>query len=474
MYWGEGGGTGGNGFYYSTSSDAYSYWYFGSLRGTYRAKFFYVGHDAIGRDSTRSDGCGLLNRHCSPRNPTANSRYEIQQQNEQGEWEVVYRFNNNLRDSNGALKEGWRWRGGVELDGNIRVKVYKRYDNNWSRLAVDSFRLEWRDLLPIDKFTAITACKVDVFDEVVLKIKAIKGVAQVVLEFAKDVAIDAAIAAAVTALGGPAAIAYTVIRTTSKIKQVRFVARAGEKALDLIDAYRALARSLNANVPTIIREAIDTGQDIKDLIESGTDLGLELVEAILNDNFDEEDRERYHRYVKACEEPNGVDIWDDLWEIVTKDGYLDYVQNWHPNPNNADMDAVEEVLSEALLEDTGAGEGEADAPTPAPVRTVSLRQTNVDAVHDGKCRYSCTWQAVSVSGFSLGLHRVRCWTHNHASGLDEYQTSETRYVFLGNNGIGINARVCYNGLYSDVAQYSADVYVTVGGYHSNTITLVRP
>ena len=118
--------------------------------------------------------------------------------------------------------------------------------------------------------------------------------------------------------------------------------------------------------------------------------------------------------------------------------------------------------------------GQASPPAGA-TPSVSLRQSDVDAVAEGRCRWSCTWQQVSVSGFASGPHRVRCYTRNTVSREPaEYQASRSYYVQVGSDGTGSSSRVCYNGYYRDVAQHSANVYVTVGEHSSNTITLQRP
>ena len=116
-----------------------------------------------------------------------------------------------------------------------------------------------------------------------------------------------------------------------------------------------------------------------------------------------------------------------------------------------------------------------DTPTTTPTpRTVLLRQTSVDAVDEGKCRFSCTWLSVSVSGFSPGTYRVHCYTHNTPD-MRPWRYPQADYTLtVDSSGSASNQRVCFNGYYSDVAQHSADVYVIVGGINSNTITLRRP
>ncbi|WP_419927277.1 CAP domain-containing protein [Candidatus Poriferisocius sp.] len=106
---------------------------------------------------------------------------------------------------------------------------------------------------------------------------------------------------------------------------------------------------------------------------------------------------------------------------------------------------------------------------------VTLRQTDVDAVYEGKCNFSCAWQAVTVTGFQPGTYPVKCWSHNTPNRTPiEYQIGNPYTVTVGPDGTGSNSEVCWNGWYQDVADYSANVYVTVGNVKSNTITLRRP
>ena len=113
-------------------------------------------------------------------------------------------------------------------------------------------------------------------------------------------------------------------------------------------------------------------------------------------------------------------------------------------------------------------------PKPTGGESVELRQTSEDAADEGKCKNSCTWQAVTVTGFAPATYSVECWSLNTADGTPlSYQTTTQYSVTIGTDGTGTNSRICWNGHYADVAQHSADVYVTVGGVQSNTITLRR-
>ena len=109
-------------------------------------------------------------------------------------------------------------------------------------------------------------------------------------------------------------------------------------------------------------------------------------------------------------------------------------------------------------------------------RAVTLRQTDVDAVYEQEeCNVSCTWQAVTVTGFEPGTYAVGCWSLNTPDNTPlEYQIYIRYTVSVGPDGTGSNTKVCWNGWYEDVAEHSADVYVTVGNIKSNTITLRRP
>ncbi len=117
-------------------------------------------------------------------------------------------------------------------------------------------------------------------------------------------------------------------------------------------------------------------------------------------------------------------------------------------------------------------------PDPQPnssATSVELAQTDADAVLDGRCTFSCTWQQVTLSGFPLGTYTVECWSLDSADGTAfRYHLSDQYTVTVGDDGTGVNSRVCWNGWYDDVAENSANVYVTVNGIKSNTTTLRRP
>ena len=104
--------------------------------------------------------------------------------------------------------------------------------------------------------------------------------------------------------------------------------------------------------------------------------------------------------------------------------------------------------------------------------SITLRQIKNDVASEGRCPESCTWLEVGVSGYPPGTYEVKCWSYNYAEGIA--QSYATARIKVDDNGAGTNPRACLNGDYSDVAEFSSRVYVTVDGHPSNTISLERP
>ncbi|MXY09197.1 MAG: CHAP domain-containing protein [Acidimicrobiaceae bacterium] len=140
---GERGNTGSDGFWYTYESSSYGYWYFGSLHGIFRASYYLPGRDAI-----RSGSCFLW--WCDAAPPTASPQFHIQQQNDDDSWETIRHLRANVRDANNKYKTGWWYWNDIQLDGNIRVRLSKRFADDKYRLAVDSFSFRWTGELPKD------------------------------------------------------------------------------------------------------------------------------------------------------------------------------------------------------------------------------------------------------------------------------------------------------------------------------------
>lgn len=164
---------------------------------------------------------------------------------------------------------------------------------------------------------------------------------------------------------------------------------------------------------------------------------------------------------------NGLKIWEGTWSGRETTGCY-----YWGGPGQTAQVVINGITSNTITWPDGEGTDSQESDDEGP--RVTLRQTNVDAVHEGRCTYSCTWQEVAVSGFSPGTYIVECWSHNTSDGsLLRYDRNRYK-VTASPDGTGENARVCYNGNYEDVADYSARVYVTVNGIKSDTITLRRP
>ena len=380
-------------------------------------------------------------------NPLATGRayYQVQESVGNGQWKTVEGSGFVLNQAKWANKETWRRidiRLGtsktVELDGRTRVLV--RMSNRSSRgdiIVADSFELRRIGYLQEDINFAITDCKNDVLRVIVQREK-IESTADYVLDLA-DLAIDTVqLGAAVYTLNVPGAAlkgaqvvlsASEVVESLERLKEV-------QQAFKDSDSYDNLSAELR-------NEIIDS-------------LGLQAT---------------YDQYYRGCNSRDGVNWWNDLFSIFVPDGWEDYMDDGrHYEDKNLDIEST-------TIEDLESGNGDnGDDPPPPPPPTVSLIQTRVDAVLEGKCRNSCTWQQATVSGFPPGTYRVRCFTYNTYNRQPvEYTNNNSYYtITVGSNGTGQNSKVCWNGIYNDVARYSANVYVTVGGYTSNIITLARP
>ena len=134
---GEGGGTGSDGFWYTYSRSSRAYWYFGNLRGVFKASYYYPGSNA-----SKNGTCGLFDSRCLRRAPTASPKIEIQEQNYSGKWVTVH----TLVDTYKSSRRG-KWVSWINLDLNapIRARISKRDNDNSSRLAADSFKFQWQD-----------------------------------------------------------------------------------------------------------------------------------------------------------------------------------------------------------------------------------------------------------------------------------------------------------------------------------------
>lgn len=148
---GERGGTGDNGHWYTTEADAHAFWHFGELHGKFRAEHFYVGQDAVKKDSCRRVWYYFfLVTRCTNAAPSELPRYRVQQLNSSNVWATVAPSPyapTRLKKADGAFKEGWLgwWDADelIELDGGIRVKVEKKNSSATSVLAAEAFRFVW-------------------------------------------------------------------------------------------------------------------------------------------------------------------------------------------------------------------------------------------------------------------------------------------------------------------------------------------
>ena len=321
---GSGGGSGWSGwrnsFWYTTRTTSYAYWYFGELRGVYRAEIFYP------------------TRAARPR-PTASPKFEIQQQDARTErWHTVRTVRDRIRE-NGNYKTKWKGVNNVVLDGKIRVKISKRYGDNRYILAADQFRFKWRDLIEEDKKIAIQLCQANALNEVVQQkevigwVKLIKDVNTIVTSAAVSYLLGVAAIKAV-----PAAIAGvgTTITAMTRLKSATPVLKA------VADATRFIQQT-----PRLI-----------DLTSKGLELtstGLKVVVEMINfaddvaaDGVLGEHTYLYDKYKRLCEYRDGTAVdWDTgqvdylfgkgygggcrtllKWSCVS--GYLDHAAKWHP------------------------------------------------------------------------------------------------------------------------------------------------
>lgn len=343
----------------------------------------------------------------------------------------------------------------VELDGPTRVVV--RMSNRSSRgdiIVADSFELRWRDLHPMDKVVAIQACKLDVVNQV-LKIERIKRITKVVLEFARDIAVDAAITAALAALGGPAAIAYKVVSVTNKVRKVEFISKATGAAIDITQAARRLARAHRNQLPKLFSEALDKGKKAEDIIRDGVELGIELVHAV-SASLSWDSQRRVDKYLKDCEKSD-ISIWDDPWDIFIKAGYLDYVQSWHLTP----------AEPEPQPDPT-------PAPTPAPTQSpggsrtlaISLGANNSGSNYCPFSQLACRWVNITLNNFPAGTYFTRCvWWHS--------QSSSERVPISGNITHNGGSRANLNNFCSFNVAEGRSIWVTIDGIRSNTLTFPR-
>ena len=336
-YRGEGGGTGSNGFYYTYDNSSYGYWYFGNLRGVYRAELFYPDRDAV-----KWDSCDWRNRNCRMRPPTASPRFLIQQKNTSGRWSTIYDLKDKIY-ANGEYKTGWKgWDSRIELDGSIRVKVQKRYGDDKYRLAADSFQFKWRDLLPEDKKIAISLCQAQAIDEVIQQkgviawVKFVRGVAEIALTvsvtyltgFATATALPAAVARAAQAVGA--------------LKNLRNAAQLSSMLTKLSSAIRAVQQIPRA--ADLVRNGMEiTQQGLLFAIHA-----IELTDDIAKTGILGEHEHLYDDYKSWCKHRDGTLVdWSagkpdwffgngpgggcsylDRWTCVS--GYLDHVARWHP------------------------------------------------------------------------------------------------------------------------------------------------
>lgn len=147
---GERGGTGENGHWYTTEADAHAFWHFGELHGKFRVEHFYVGQDAVKKDSCRRIWYwAWLRVRCTNAAPSELPRYTIQQPGSGDVWMTVAPspYAPTSLKADGKFKEGWRgwWDQGelIELDGDIRVKVEKQTSSATSVLAAEAVRFVW-------------------------------------------------------------------------------------------------------------------------------------------------------------------------------------------------------------------------------------------------------------------------------------------------------------------------------------------
>ena len=103
---------------------------------------------------------------------------------------------------------------------------------------------------------------------------------------------------------------------------------------------------------------------------------------------------------------------------------------------------------------------------------IVLRQIKNDVASEGRCQESCTWLEVGVQGYPPGNYEIKCMSYNYSTPTAQSYASAS--ILVADNGTGTNRKACLNGDYSDVAEFSSRVYVTVDGHPSNTISLERP
>lgn len=420
------GGRSGSGFWYVTAPNFNAVWNFGDLRGVYRPGFYLPNKVTWGRDAKPL--------------ATGTAYYRIQQNQGSG-WETVYQWSQDQGELIRREKnDNFWWRKNAEIELSGRVRVLVRMSSRSGVVVVDSFKLDWIDLHSHDKFAAIQACKIDVIDEVG-KIEQIKSVSKVVLEFAKDLAVDAAITSALAAFGGPVAIAYKVISETRKLKRYQFVHKSTGNLIDLAEAYNRLKDRYYQNFPRLIGEALGQSQDAKDLVEAGANLGLELLEAI-ETSLSADSRRRVSFYTGVCEKRDGVSVWDDPWDWIIRTGYLEYVQDWHPAPQS-----TESTPSQPDPEPTPP----VSSPTPQPQAKELRISWGSDASGRSDCPQGqrCLYLDYQYIGnWGSPPYTLECWGNGRKSWEGQWSGRATRGCIA----------------------WAGTTHVVVDGIRSNTLT----
>ena len=340
----------------------------------------------------------------------------------------------------------------IELDGEIIVRATGR--SSGQRIAVQAVRLNHVDVLPEHKKLAQEMC---IDGELDLR--------ATITRWARDVGLAAALVGISLATAGAATPAIAAAITTAGLAVPLATATIDQVAQQMRDEARRRSDVRRTQCPVFHAEFWWQGYSkfSNDIAELSVGWRNGIYETFGKICYPER-RQFGMRPQAACVNPT-----PPTPEAI-------------PSPTLAPMPTPVPTLAPTPRPTPVPTPAHTPVPTPQPTPTpviptaieVNLRQTNVDAVHEGYCRYSCTWQLVSVSGFSPGSYRVRCYSYNSANGRAfEYQSSRSYFVHVGNDGHGSNSKVCYNGFYRDIAAYNANVYVTVGGLRSNDITLTR-
>ena len=263
-----------------------------------------------GQGSVKSP-CSLLDEQlnrCRLRPPTASPHYRILQwDNDTSEYKLVRELRGNIRDSSGTYREGWWGWNDIALDGDIRVEVRKRYSDDQYRLAADSFRLKWKELLPEDRRIAIALCQATSLHEVLEQQKVIAYVifATQVLRELLQISVGLAVQVLLPAI--PTGIA-SAVRGFKLIKNTADLIRVAKGISDAI-------RFINANS---LGNTSAAAQGVLAVAKGLIQLSDDLVDAGVLDSNSEKLHSAYKRY---CESPNDTLVGtDNGWPVGGTEG----------------------------------------------------------------------------------------------------------------------------------------------------------